>query len=310
MGAKKMNRRDFLINSMITGGGLFLTKSAEAAVLSESVTRGKYSSTNEQVKLPQIGFGTMALGASTSKCVSEAVELGYRLFDTARDYGTEREVFQGIKDSGINRKEVFITTKIGPADMRNGVQRGAIEKSIELLGYDYIDLFLIHWPVVDKIQKTWRILEEYVGAGKIKYLGLSNFNPHHIQNLMSYARVKPIVNQLEINPYFANFGLAEYSKAIGITAECWSPLRQAKALDDETLGSLAKKYGKSPAQIILRWEIHRGLVAIPRSSKKEHMAENINIFDFELTPEDMQSVNALNRDERNNPRNNPDRFPW
>ncbi|MDL2257079.1 aldo/keto reductase [Bacteroidales bacterium OttesenSCG-928-I14] len=278
-----------------------------AQTLAQNVS--KITLSNGQT-MPQLGFGTWTVIESASRCVKDAVELGYRLFDSAQGYENEENVYQGIKKSGINRSEVFITTKISPDNMRNGTVRESLDKSIEAFGGDYLDLVLIHWPVQEKIQETWQIMEEYVEKGKIKSIGLSNFNPHHYEALMKYAKIKPVLNQIEIHPYFSNQENVEYFKKQGLAVQCWSPLASGKVIEDETLLKLAEKYDKSVAQIVLRWDIQRGLLTIPRSENKEHIAENIEVFNFELSDEDMKIINSLNRNERTSVKNNPDSFPW
>lgn len=265
---------------------------------------------NNGLSMPQLGFGTWTLAENTTPGVREAVACGYRLFDTAQAYDNEKAVWQGIRESGIARKELFITTKISPSNMRTPPQKDAIDASIEALGGEYIDLFLLHWPVSPHIQETWEILEEYVRKGLIRSIGLSNFNPHHIEDLLKYARVRPVINQIEIHPYHSQESNVAATRSCGLAVEAWSPLAQGRVARDETLRTVAKKYGKSPAQVTLRWEIQRGLIVIPRSKNPAHIAENIRLFDFELSNEDMAAISALNQHQRINPQNDPDNFPW
>lgn len=235
---------------------------------------------------------------------------GYRLVDTAQAYGNEADVYQGIKESGIKRKDIFITTKISPDNMRNHTVRESLDKSIEALGGEYIDLVLIHWPVEGEIEQTWEIMEEYTKNGKIRAIGLSNFNPHHIDSLLTYAKIKPVINQIEIHPYMTQQEVAGYTFNKGIQVQAWSPLATGTILDNKTIEKIAKNHNKSVAQVILRWDIQRGLATIPRAENLDYIKENIDIFDFELTPVEMSIINGLNKNKRVNPKNDPDNFPW
>lgn len=268
---------------------------------------------NNHIKMPQIGFGTWELtGATATEAVKEAIKHGYRLIDTAQGYGNESDVGRGIRESSVSREDIFITTKINTNVMREGTVRESLDKSLEDLGVDYIDLVLIHWPVEGKVQETWQIMEEYVRIGKIKSIGLSNFNPHHIDELLAYATVKPVINQIEMHPYMTQYDVAEFTKSKNIQPEAWGPLGQGRnhVIEDETIVQIAQKHQKSPAQIILRWHIQRGNVVIPRSKTPNHIYENIHIFDFELSAEEMKTIDSLNRNTRVNSKNDPDSFPW
>ena len=270
-----------------------------------------YVTLNNGVKMPQIGFGTWTLQGDTAvQCVKEAIRIGYRSFDTAQSYGNEAEVWQGIVESGIAREEVFITTKIWPTTMRDRTVREALDKSLATFGDGYIDLVLIHWPLNEYIEETWKVMEEYVKNGKVKSIGLSNFNPHHIDDLLKYATIRPVLNQIELHPNLSQSDAVEFSRQKDIQVQCWSPLGAGTMLSNEALVPLAKKHGKSTAQIILRWDIQRGLMTIPRTDNPDYMAENIDIFDFELSPEDMAIINGLNKNERVYPQNDPENFPW
>lgn len=266
---------------------------------------------NNGIEMPQLGFGTWTLkGETASESVKAALQSGYRLVDTAQAYGNEDAVYKGIKDSKIDRKDLFITTKISPDNMRNHRVEESLKESINKLGGDYLDLVLIHWPVKGEVQQTWEILEKYVKNGKVRAIGLSNFNPHHIEDLMKYAKIKPVINQIEIHPYMTQFGPSGFTFKNGIQVEAWSPLGTGTVLKDPTLAEIAKAHNKTPAQIVLRWLMQRGIVAIPRSSNPEHIKENIEIFDFKLSPEEMEIINGLNKNQRVNPKNDPDNFPW
>lgn len=265
---------------------------------------------NDGSTIPQLGLGTWTMVTTAKDAVNTAINLGYRLFDTAQAYGNEEEVWQGIGSNGISREEVFIITKIAPNVMREGSVRESLDNSLTKLGGGYIDLVLIHWPVSGHVKETWQIMEEYVQQGKIRSIGLSNFNPHHYEDLMTYAKIKPVLNQIEIHPYLSQEENVEYFKKQGLAVQCWSPLGSGTILQDKTLAELAGKYNKSVAQIILRWDIQRGLITIPRSFVPEELAEDINIFDFELSASDMAVINGLNKNRRVNEKNDPDNFPW
>lgn len=266
---------------------------------------------NNGVEMPMLGVGTFTLKEKAAEQVCHAIKTGFRLVDCAQGYQNEAEVWQGIVESGIDRKEVFITSKVSTDAMREGRVRESIDRSIEALGGTYIDLMLIHWPVAGKVEETWKILEEYADAGKIRAIGVSNFNPHHLDELLSYARIKPAVNQIELHPYMTQQEVVGQTFARDIQVEGWAPLGQGgPVLKDEIIGRIAQRHGKSIAQVILRWNIQRGIIAIPRCDNPVYTAENIDIFDFELSPAEMAIISGLNKNERTNPKNDPDNFPW
>ncbi|HRP32090.1 MAG TPA: aldo/keto reductase [Agriterribacter sp.] len=312
-----MNRSNFIKSTAGLAGFLALGNVSKAAAI---IGRKQQSiSTDNKVPLitlnngttiPQLGFGTWTLTDKPGQYVRQAIEVGFRLIDTAQGYQNEAGVGQGIKDSGIDRKDIFLTTKIGPDVMRNRTVKQSIDTSLEKLGSEYIDLMLIHWPVKEHIRETWQIMEDYVNKGLIKSIGLSNFNPHHIDDLLKYAKIKPVLNQIENHPTFSNMENTGITLYKDIAVECWSPLASGKDLDNTVLTSLAKKYNKSVAQIILRWDMQRGLISVTRSTKVHHMKEDINIFDFELSPADMSIINGVNLNQRTNAKNDPENFPW
>lgn len=293
---KKSFLKLFVLAGMVSFANISLATAQQA---SESSTKEVAMPTiilNNGDKIPQLGFGLWQLNKEEAvRSVKIAIAEGYRLFDTAQYYQNEGETYQAIKESGIARKDVYITTKVWPTHMRNGTVRESLDKSLELLGGEYIDLVLIHWPADEFNKPTWQIMEEYVDKGKIKSIGVSNFSPEQLKELMSYARIKPVVNQIEIHPYRNQLRNAELNKELGVAVETWSPLGSGKVLQDQTLTKLANKYNKSVAQIILRWNIQRGLITIPRSRNKDHIAENINVFNFQLADKDMEIINNLNR---------------
>lgn len=267
---------------------------------------------NNGVKMPQLGVGTFAVNDSTAEHVCHAIKTGFRLIDTAQGYGNEKGVGDGIRMSGIDRKELFVTTKVNTTEIRNGTVRESLDKSLKDLGTGYIDLVLIHWPVAGKIEETWKILEDYVDKGLIRSIGVSNFNPHHIDELLKFARIKPVINQIEIEPYMTQQNVVGYTFRKGIQVEAWGPLGQGitGVLRDPVIGEIAKRHHKSIAQVILCWHMQRGLVTIPRCDNDAYTDENIQIFDFELTPAEMEIISGLNRNQRSNDKNDPENFPW
>lgn len=265
------------------------------------------------VKMPQLGVGTfLVTGDTAADKISSGLKMGYRMIDTAQGYGNEAQVGEAIRQAGIPREELFITTKIAPDAMRNGTVRQSIDESLTKLGTDYIDLLLIHWPVAEHIAETWKIMEEYVDNGKVRSIGISNFNPHHIDELLSYAKIKPVINQIEIHPYMTQYDVSGYNFRNGIQTESWGPLGQGTTdeLTNPVIGEIAKHHGKSIAQVILRWHMQRGLITMPRCDNPDYAAENMDIFDFELTPAEMEIISGLNKNERTNIKNNPEKFPW
>lgn len=301
----------FLTGTILTGCGGRASDNGQTAQVTDTLPAIPHVVLNNGIEMPQLGVGTFTLKETAAECVKHAIGLGYRLVDAAQGYDNEAEVWQGIKESGIDRSEVFITSKVSPDTMRSGKVRESLDRTIEAFGGTYIDLMLIHWPVAGKVEETWKIMEEYVDAGKIRAIGVSNFNPHHVDELLAYARIKPAVNQIEIHPYMTQQEVVGNTFAKGIQVEGWAPLGQGGAvLQDGTIGAIAQKHGKSIAQVILRWNMQRGLIAIPRCDNADYTAENMDIFDFELSPVEMSVINGLNRNERTYEKNDPDNFPW
>ena len=301
----------FLTGTILTGCGGRASDNGRTAQATDTLPAIPHVVLNNGMEMPQLGVGTFTLKETAAECVKHAIGLGYRLVDAAQGYDNEAEVWQGIEESGIDRNEVFITSKISPDAMRSGKVRESLDRTIEAFGGTYVDLMLIHWPVAGKVEETWKIMEEYVDAGKIRAIGVSNFNPHHVDELLVYARIKPAVNQIEIHPYMTQQEVVGNTFAKGIQVEGWAPLGQGGAvLQDGTIGAIARKHGKSIAQVILRWNIQRGLIAIPRCDNADYTAENMDIFDFELSPVEMSVINGLNRNERTYEKNDPDNFPW
>ncbi|QNK36134.1 glyoxal/methylglyoxal reductase [Bacillus subtilis] len=258
------------------------------------------------VEMPWFGLGVFKVenGNEATESVKAAIKNGYRSIDTAAIYKNEEGVGIGIKESGVAREELFITSKVWNEDQGYETTLAAFEKSLERLQLDYLDLYLIHWPGKDKYKDTWRALEKLYKDGKIRAIGVSNFQVHHLEELLKDAEIKPMVNQVEFHPRLTQKELRDYCKAQGIQLEAWSPLMQGQLLDNKVLTQIAEKHNKSVAQVILRWDLQHEVVTIPKSIKEHRIIENADIFDFELSQEDMDKIDALNKDERVGP--NPD----
>lgn len=256
--------------------------------------------------MPWFGLGVFKVenGSEATESVKAAIKNGYRSIDTAAIYKNEEGVGIGIKESGVAREELFITSKVWNEDQGYETTLAAFEKSLERLQLDYLDLYLIHWPGKDKYKDTWRALEKLYKDGKIRAIGVSNFQVHHLEELLKDAEIKPMVNQVEFHPRLTQKELRDYCKEQGIQLEAWSPLMQGQLLDNEVLTQIAEKHNKSVAQLILRWDLQHEVVTIPKSIKEHRIIENADIFDFELSQEDMDKIDALNKDERVGP--NPD----
>ncbi len=257
---------------------------------------------NDGIKLPIIGFGTYkAKEQDGIDAVAIAIKNGYTLIDTAAIYGNEEAVGKGIKASGVPRENLFITTKLWREFLSYEETKVELEKSLERLDVDYIDLYLIHWPAnaknYDNWQQanadSWRAMEELQAEGKIKSIGVSNFFQEHLEALLKTAKVTPSINQIEFHPGFWQQELTEYCQKQNIVIEAWSPLGKAVVFDNEVLTSIATKHNKSVAQVCLRWVIQHDVIAIPKSTTPKRIIENLEIFDFELTEEEMNSIDAL-----------------
>jgi len=250
---------------------------------------------NNGIAMPMLGFGTHSLkGADCAKYVSEAISVGYRLIDTATVYGNEEFVGEGVKQSGIDREELFITSKLWVSDSGYESTKKAFETSLNKLGLEYLDLYLIHRPRGD-VKGTWKAMEELYNDGKIKAIGISNFESDQLEELLIYAKVKPTVNQIETHVFFQQHHAFEDLKQKEVQMEAWSPFAAGRngMFTNQTLATIGKKYNKSNAQVCLRWHYQRGIIAIPRSSQKAHMIENLDIFDFELDASDMKTIATL-----------------
>ncbi|WP_420037510.1 aldo/keto reductase [Streptomyces sp. cg28] len=264
---------------------------------------------NNAVQIPQLGFGTFQIPPEeTRETTLAALEAGYRHIDTAQMYGNEKEVGQAVRDSGLDRADVFVTSKLNNDAHDPDDALRAFDGTMEKLGLDHLDLFLIHWPLPDKgdFTQTWKALEEIYRSGRAKAIGVSNFQPHHLRRLLENSEVVPAVNQIEVHPYLTQDDVRAFGAEHDIATEAWSPIAQGKVLDDPTIGRIADRVGKTPAQVTLRWHLQRGDIVFPKSSTPKRIKENFDLFDFELTEGDLGEISALNRDERTGP--DPDRF--
>ncbi|WP_316572448.1 aldo/keto reductase [Neobacillus sp. YIM B06451] len=247
------------------------------------------------VEIPYFGLGVYKVeeGTQVEVTVSEALKLGYRLIDTAALYQNEEGVGRAVRQSGIPRKEIFITTKVWNSDQGYDSTLKAFETSLEKLRLEYIDLYLIHWPVKGKYIETWRALERIYEEGQVRSIGVSNFNIHHLEDVMGQSSLKPAVNQVELHPALAQKELREFCEKNDILVQAWSPLARGRILADPVLTALAEKNKKTPAQVILRWHLQNGIAVIPKSITPARLKENADIFDFELSTEDMELINSL-----------------
>ncbi|OME03193.1 glyoxal reductase [Paenibacillus odorifer] len=262
---------------------------------------------NDGVTMPWLGLGVYKTkdGEEVIHAVKTAVELGYRSIDTAAGYNNEEGVGQAIRDCGVARDELFITTKVRNPDQGYESTLKAFEDSRRKLGLDYLDLYLIHWPVAGKYRETWKALIHLQKEGLIKSIGVSNFQIHHLKDIIEDTGVVPVVNQVEFHPLLTQRELLKYANEQGIQLEAWSPLMQGN-LDLPLLKELAEKYGKTPAQIVLRWDLQQGVITIPKSVHADRIKENAGFFDFTLSDEDVKAIEGLNKDHRFGP--DPDNF--
>ena len=259
---------------------------------------------NNGVEIPQLGFGVFRVPEKeTVAAVLAAIAAGYRSIDTASLYGNEQAVGAAIAASGVPREELFVTTKLWNEDQGYESAFPAFERSLARLGLDFVDLYLIHWPVPakDAYRESWRALAELYAAERTRSIGVSNFQPWHLRRLLDDADAVPAVNQVELHPWLQQEEIRAFDRAHGIVTEAWSPLAQAANLGHPVLTALAEKYGKSPAQIVLRWHIELGNVVIPKSVTPARIRQNIDIFDFELTGDDLAAIRALDSGTRTGP---------
>ncbi len=270
---------------------------------------------NNQTQIPQLGFGVFQVPPEqTADTVTKAFEVGYRHIDTAQMYGNEQEVGVAIANADIPRDELYVTSKLNNGFHRPDDARRAFDDTMDKLGLDQIDLFLIHWPLPTLYDgdfvSTWQTLSEFVADGRARSIGVSNFQPAHLERIIAETGVVPAVNQIEVHPYFTNEEARAASIRHGIEVEAWSPIAQGAVLSDDTIGKIAAAHGKSISQVTLRWHVERGDIVFPKSMSQERMRENFDIFDFSLTAEEVETIAALDRgaDGRRGP--NPDEFDY
>ncbi|WP_068618986.1 aldo/keto reductase [Paenibacillus tuaregi] len=267
---------------------------------------------NNGVQMPWFGLGVWQVkeGDEVLSSVKAAIRNGYRSIDTAAAYKNEEGVGQAIREAleenGLKREDLFITTKVWNSDQGYESTLQAIDTSLSKLGLDYVDLYLIHWPVKGKYKDTWKAMEKLYQDGKAKAIGVCNFHVHHLEDLLADASVTPAVNQIELHPYLSQKEIRDFCDSKGIVVEAWSPLAQGKAPQDEKLKAIGEKYGKTAAQVVLRWDLQHRIITIPKSVHEERIISNADIFNFELSPEDMAAIDALNLNERTGP--DPDNF--
>jgi 2,5-diketo-D-gluconate reductase A len=270
---------------------------------------------NDGNAIPQSGFGVFQIDPDeTAAAVRSALEVGYRHIDTAEMYRNEKGVAQGIRDAGLDRADVFITSKLNNGYHRPDDARRAFDATLSALATDYVDLFLIHWPLPTLYDgdfvSTWIVLEEFAKEGRARSIGVSNFQVPHLKRLAEGAETVPAVNQIEVHPYLANDEVRAYGSQHGIATEAWSPIAQGKVLDDKVIVRVAEAHGKTPAQAVLRWHIQRGDIVFPKSVRRERMQENFDIFGFELTPAEMDDISGLDRGESGRTGAHPDEFDY
>jgi 2,5-diketo-D-gluconate reductase A len=294
----EINRRRFLQNTAAAGIyiGLFgMPRLFGNTIMDKDAAGITNVKLNNGVKMPMLGFGTYGLrGEVCQQSVADALSVGYRLIDTAKVYGNEEAVGKGIKQSGVNRKELFVTSKLWVDDAGYENAKKGFEETLAKLGLDYLDLYLIHRPRGD-VKGSWKAMEELYKAGKIRAIGISNFDSDQLADLLSYAEVKPAVNQIETHAYFQQGNAYNLLKKHNIQMEAWAPFAEGRngLFTNEVLVQIAKKHSKTVAQVNLRWHYQRGIVAIPRSSQKAHIVENLDIFDFKLDHADMSAIEKL-----------------
>ena len=265
--------------------------------------------------IPQLGFGVFQIAPEeTASAVKAALDIGYRHIDTAEMYGNEKGVGQGIREAGLDRADVFITSKLNNGCHKPDDARRAFDNTLSALDSDYIDLFLIHWPLPTMyggdFVSTWNVLEEFAKERRARSIGVSNFQPAHLDRLAAESDTVPAVNQIEAHPYFTNDEVRAYGRKHGIATEAWSPIAQGKVLGDPVIERIADAVGRSPAQVVLRWHVQRGDIVFPKSVSPARMKSNFQLFDFELDNSAMDAISALNQGESGRTGPNPDKFDY
>ena len=270
---------------------------------------------NDGHSIPQLGFGVFQIDpGDTAPAVTHALEVGYRHIDTAEMYGNERGVGEGIRASGLDRGELYVTSKLNNGFHRPDDARRAFDRTLNELGFEYVDLFLIHWPLPMLYEgdfvTTWKTLEEFRQDGRARSIGVSNFQVEHLERLAAETDAVPAVNQIELHPYLLNHEVRAYDEEHGIATEAWSPIAKSQVLDDPVVTEIADRVGRTPAQVVLRWHIQRGNIVFPKSVTPERIRENFEIFDFELEPADIERITGLDRGEAGRTGPNPDKFAY
>jgi 2,5-diketo-D-gluconate reductase A len=268
---------------------------------------------HDGTQIPQLGFGVFLVPTDqTQRTVEQAFEVGYRHIDTAQMYGNEAEVGAAIEGSGIARDELYVTTKLNNGYHRPDDARRSFQESLERLGLDHVDLFLIHWPLPTRYDgdfvSTWRTMVELRDGGGARSVGVSNFEPQHLERIIDDTGEVPVVNQIEVNPYFTNEAARAANARHGIATEAWSPIARGGIAGDETIAAIAERVGRTPAQVTLRWHVQRGDIVFPKSMRRERMEENFALFDFELSEQDMTAISSLDRGESGRTGPDPNTF--
>jgi 2,5-diketo-D-gluconate reductase A len=266
---------------------------------------------NNGVSIPQLGFGVFLIEPGDTKDATlAALEIGYRHIDTAEMYGNEAQVGEAVRASGIDRDDIFVTSKLNNSFHDYDDALNAFDQTLKELAFDYLDLFLVHWPLpgVGDFVETWKAMEEIYRSGRCRAIGVSNFQKHHLQRLFDETEIVPAVNQIEVHPYLTQDELRAFGTEHGIPTEAWSPLGRGAVLEEPTLVDIAKRHERTPAQVTLRWALQRGDIVFPKSVNRHRMEENFDLFGFELSQDEIDQISALNRDERIGP--DPDNFNY
>jgi 2,5-diketo-D-gluconate reductase A len=270
---------------------------------------------NDGTEIPQLGFGVFQIPPpDTAEAVREALSVGYRHIDTAEMYRNERGVGEAVRASGLSRDEVFVTSKLSNAFHHPDDARRAFDETLATLGFDYVDLFLVHWPLPTLYDgdfvSTWKVMEEFKTQGRARSIGVSNFQVAHLERLAAETEVTPAVNQIELHPYLLNDEVRSYGEAHGIHTEAWSPIAQGGVLDDPTITGIAERLERTSAQVVLRWHLQRGSIVFPKSTTPSRIQENFALFDFELSDADMSAIAGLDKGEDGRTGPHPEKFAF
>ena len=270
---------------------------------------------NDGNTIPQLGFGVFQIDPEdTAEAVREALRIGYRHIDTAEMYGNEKEVGEAVRASGLDRGDIYVTSKLNNSFHEPDDARRAFDQTLADLGFDYVDLFLIHWPLPTRYDgdyvSTWKALEEFKNDGRARSIGVSNFQVEHLERLAAETDTVPAINQIEVHPYLTNEAVRAYGREHGIATEAWSPIAQGAVLDDPTITEIAEKVGKTTAQVVLRWHIQRGDIVFPKSVTPSRIRENFELFDFELDPSEVEAISALDKGDEGRTGPHPDTFDF